>query len=201
VRIDPLSKAALRLVLAEVKRQGDAVEDVLRSAGLDPAALELAAGVSRDAALSVWRCAAAATSDPFFGLNVATYADLDILGFSTLASHDDLGQALTKIVGADEAFELDQVGEHAAVCRRLDTSAPGPAMLAEWTLATTLRVMREATGRRLEATTVRFAHAEPRFAAHRRELRDTFGAAPEFDTSRDELGFETRHLALPLTRW
>lgn len=204
--VDEVSVRTLRLVVAEVERQGDDADAVLAEVGLTRAELADEDGrVSHGIALRTWRAAQTATADPFFGLNVATHQDLRLLDVqaSALLHGPTLGDGLRRLVDVNplpHSLELDRSADGAiAILRhRLVDERALPRCIGEWIVATWLRAIREGTGRRLDPSSVRFAHPAPKSARHLAELRDTLGVAPTFDAPHHELHLPIGHLALPM---
>lgn len=207
--VDGVSVRTLRLVVAEVERQGDDADAVLAKVGLGRSQLaNVDARVPHELAVRCWLAAQSVTADPFFGLNVATHQDprgLDLQAYAMFSS-PTLGEGLRRVVDVHRlqhsraTLELERSadGGTAILRHRLPGERRLPRCIGEWIVATWLRAIREATGQRLDVSGVDFAHAAPSSPRQLDELRDTFGVTPTFGASRHELRFSAGYLSLAM---
>lgn len=197
----------LRPVVAEAERQGVGAAELLAQVGLDAAVLEDPdARVPHALAVQTWLAAESLTADPFFGLNVATHADLSAYDVQVYAffSSPDLRRGVERAIrhhrlSHDAAtLSMHEDEDEVTLVHTLPAGPVLPPCIAMWIAATWLRWVREGTGRRVVPRAVRFPFPEPSARQVRAELVDTFDAPIHYGAPHVAITLDRGHLALPM---
>jgi AraC-like DNA-binding protein len=185
--------------LAELEREGGSVVPILRAIGLEQRELaDHERRVPESTRRQVWRMAAAASGDPYFGLRVARHVKLGTYDVVDYAAHwsSNLEDALARFVRfhrlLSDATELslDAHRDWVAFRRSSPVSAVDAQECDSFFAVLTLRA-RAMLGRALRARHVRFSHASP---ANVTPYHDLFGVRPEFSAATNEIAFARRDL-------
>lgn len=163
------SVIVLRPVLAELERDGGNVAPILCAIGLERHELTgYERRVPESARRQVWRMAAAASGNPFFGLQVARHARLGTYDVVDYAAHwsRNLEDALARLVRfhrlLSDATELSvEVHRGWTTFRRGSRASAVDAQECDSFFATLTLRARAMVGRSLRARHVRFSHAPP----------------------------------------
>jgi AraC-like DNA-binding protein len=174
---------------------------ILRSAaarGADPAAIAASVGFDRslladpDAGIPIaqeaalWEAASVAASDPDLGLHAAEAlraGEFDVIDYA-IRTAPDVREALARLARYNRlvhdlaVVEVTDTADGVDVVHRFDAIGTAPSRHAsEFTLASVLVVAAQATGARMAARRVEFAHPEP---AATSEHERVFGVRPRF---------------------
>jgi AraC-like DNA-binding protein len=193
-----------RLAYAHAKREGVAIDPLLKKAHLTKRQIE-----NPDERLNVrhqirfLNLAATALGDDLLGFHLAQHQDLREIGllYYVLASSETLIEALQRASRyssiVNEGISLrciddEDVGlslEYVGISRHLDRH-----QIELWVTAI-VRICRRLTGLNLIPTRLRFIH---RRANGQTEMVEFFGEAVEFGARRDEVAFARRVRSLPV---
>ncbi|WP_336087676.1 AraC family transcriptional regulator [Nocardia sp. SSK8] len=203
-----VSTQLVRLLLRAARRAGVAEAELARVPGTDEVVLRGELNrIPMRSLIRLWELIAYARPDAGSGAAIAADAPLGTLDTwdylvttgPTLADSLRAAQPYHRLVtAAAEGFDLSGDGDLTIGYR---TSADDPAVTSvvnEYVLAYYLRRAREATGRPLIPTRVRFGHRAP---TDRSALIDVFGTDNiEFDAGSDEITFHPDDATAPLPR-
>jgi AraC-like DNA-binding protein len=195
---------AARQAIAAVRKRNIAVEPLLQRAGLSERDVESQRRISAIAQSKLLEYAAEALGDSAFGLHLAQQTnprEARLLFYVTSAA-TNVGDTIAlyarycRIV--NEAMDVKLLHAQDGVIVEFNfvgLSRHHALQSAEFTVAVTLKGLRELVGRRLRPTKVAFAHTRN---AHLREFERFFGSSVEFGAISDQVSMSNETLALPL---
>jgi AraC-like DNA-binding protein len=195
---------AARQAIAAVRKRNIAVEPLLRSAGLTERDIDSERRISAIAQTKLLEHAAEALGDSAFGLHLAqqTNPREARLLFYVSSAATNVGETIAlyarycRIV--NEAMHVKMMDARDGTIVEFNfVGLPryDARQAAEFTLAVTLKGLRELVGRRVRPTKVTFAHAR---SSHLREFERFFGSPVEFGAMSDQVSMSNETLALPL---
>jgi AraC-like DNA-binding protein len=193
------SVIVLAPVIAELERVGADAEPILRAIGLQRRdLLDHERRVPEAARLQVWRMAAAASGDPYFGLHVAQRAKLGTYDVVDYATHwsSNLEDALARVARFHRLLSdaADLRAEAHPDCTSFRRSVPLSSVEShecDSFFAVLVLRARALVGRALNPRYVRFSHRSPPSA---KPYREVFGVEPTFSDRTNELVFRRRDL-------
>jgi len=195
---------AARQAIAAVRRRNIAVEPLLQRAGLSERDVDGQRRISAIAQSKLLEYAAEALGDSAFGLHLAQQTnprEARLLFYVTSAA-TNVGDTIAlyaryfRIV--NEAVHVKPLHTQNGVIVEFNfvgVSRHHARQSAEFTLAVTLKGLRELVGRRVRPTKVAFAHTR---SSHLREFERFFGSSVEFGATSDRVSMSNETLALPL---
>ena len=195
---------AARQAVAAIRKRNVAVEPLLRSARLTERDMAGQRRISAIAQTKLLEHAAEALGDSAFGLHLAQQTnprEARLLFYVTSAA-TNVGETIAlyarycRIVNEAVHVKLLRIQDGTIVVFSfLGLSRRNARQSAEFTLAVTLKGLRELVGRRVRPTKVAFAHARN---SHLREFERFFGGPVEFGATSDQVSMSNETLALPL---
>lgn len=194
-----------QMLLALVKRQGCAVEDLPAAVGVSGSQIDdVDARIPLSALLALWTTAAQRVGDDDFGLTVAQTPPVGVVSIISQAvlCSRNLGEVWRRVIRFQH-LAIDGAGlrleeEGASVCLRFrppETGCAFPHHVPEFALASCLVVGRRATETLLLPRAARLQHGKPRGVAAHQKL---FGSQVLFDQPCCELEFDKEVLQLPI---
>lgn len=183
---------------------GVAPDELLRSAGLDPA-FAATAEVSPSQRVRVWEEASRLSGDLDFGLHMAEWVaampevHFDVLAFAvrscaTLGEHYQRMTRYVRLIHRDVYLSLEVEGDVARLAHGLRDDSPTPRHPAECMLTLALLQGRRAIGEEFAPREVCFTHARP---ARVTEPERVFQAPVRYGCPRNELVLDHALLARP----
>lgn len=195
---------AARQAIATVRKRNIAVEPLLQRAGLSEREVESGRRISAIGQSKLLEYAAEALGDNAFGLHLAQQTnprEARLLFYVTSAA-TNVGDTVAlyarycRIV--NEAMDVKLAPDQDGVIVEFNfVGLPRHHAFQsiEFTLAVTLKGLRELVGRRIRPMKVAFAHARN---THTREFERFFGCSVEFGAAFDQVSMSNETLALPL---
>jgi AraC-like DNA-binding protein len=195
---------AARQAIAAVRKRNIAVEPLLQRVGLSERDVDSQRRISAIAQSKLLEYAAEALGDSAFGLHLAQQTnprEARLLFYVTSAA-TNVGDTIAlyarycRII--NEAVDVKLLHAQDGVIVEFNfVGLPRHHALqsAEFTVAVTLKGLRELVGRRVRPTKVAFAHTRN---AHLREFERFFGSSVEFGATSDQVSMSNETLALPL---
>jgi AraC-like DNA-binding protein len=195
---------AARQAIAAVRKRKIAVEPLLQRAGLSEGDVESQRRICAIAQSKLLEYAAEALGDSAFGLHLAQQTnprEARLLFYVTSAA-TNVGDTIALFARycriVNEAVDVKlSPAQNEVIVEFNFVGLPRHHALqsAEFTMAVTLKGLRELVGRRVRPTKVAFAHTRN---AHRREFERFFGGSVEFGAMSDQVSMSNETLALPL---
>jgi AraC-like DNA-binding protein len=195
---------AARQAIAALRKRNIAVAPLLQRAGLSERDVESPRRICAVAQSKLLEYAAEALGDGAFGLHLAQQTnprEARLLFYVTSAA-TNVGDTIAlyarycRIVNEAVDVKLSPAPDGVIVeFNFVGFSRHHAPQSAEFTLAVTLKGLRELVGRRIRPTKVAFVHTRN---AHQREFERFFGCSVEFGATSDQVSMANEALALPL---
>jgi AraC-like DNA-binding protein len=195
---------AARQAIAALRKRQIAIEPLLQHVGLSERDLDGQRRISAIAQSKLLEHAAEALGDSAFGLHLAQQTDpreARLLFYVTSAA-TNVGDTIALFARycriVNEAVHVKLLHAQDGVIVEFNfvgLSRHHARQSAEFTVAVTLKALRELVGRRVRPTKVAFAHTRN---SHLREFERFFGSSVEFGATSDQVSMSNETLALPL---